>query len=293
MGEYCLFTFIHTCPQHVYPIEPAVVSFHLNRQRIVFLLGSISFGLIVTSFVTLYYAYLKKDVNSVLLCFKILQTSSSNTSSDTCKFSITYGMVTLWTLGGVLHSAFDISLWFISACCCLLPGGMCQRFGRFRKIGSYFVLVLVACMVAMATFAVILRAKYEAKKKLLTQGLNPAGTFVLNDPDSFSFVLAYLIEQALVWFVYYFILVSVLFSGILGCGCIPILGGRPYEMMIEWKEKERTLAKQESQTHTLKTSPVTEQSINDPDSFEVSLDVEKNKYTIENDKTINPPFGFS
>jgi len=214
-------------------------------QRIVFLLGSISFGLIVTSFVTLLYAYLRKDMNSILICFKDVSegfiltnttsTTSSSSSSDspngssgTCKFSITYGMVTLWTLGGLVHSIFDISLWFLSACCCLLPGGMLQRFGRYRKIGSYMVLILVACMCSMAVFSVILRAKYEARKTLILHGLSPSdASLLLHDAKSFSFILTYLIEQGLSWFVYYFIVVSLLFSGVLGCGCVPVLGGRP------------------------------------------------------------------
>ena len=36
-------------------------------------------------------------------------------------------------------------------------------------------------------------------------------------------------------FVYYPMFETVLFSGVLGCGSIPVLGGRPYEMKKEAK----------------------------------------------------------
>ena len=39
------------------------------------------------------------------------------------------------------------------------------------------------------------------------------------------------------FFVFYFITSTILFSGVLGCGRIPILGGRPYELRKEAAEK--------------------------------------------------------
>ena len=54
------------------------------------------------------------------------------------------------------------------------------------------------------------------------------------DKRSFRFLLGYLVEFVLALFVYYPLAVTVLFSGVLGCGGrVPILGGRPREMKRE------------------------------------------------------------
>jgi len=46
----------------------------------------------------------------------------------------------------------------------------------------------------------------------------------------FSFLVGYLLELVFALFVFYFVTSTVFFSGILGCGRLPVLGGRPYEM---------------------------------------------------------------
>ena len=216
-------------------------------QRMLLLFGSIAFGLIVTSFTTLYFAYIQRDMNTALICVKLFQKTDGTLGSVTtnvdasqdqlCRIKVTWGMVTLWTLGGVLHALFDQCLWFMSACCCCLPGAIFGNHRTLQKVGSVAVLFIVAIMIAIATFACILRAKYEARKEEILAGISSSW----EDPDSFSFALGYLVEQLLVWFIYYFIFVSILFSGVLACGRLPIIGGRPFEMRVEkWQlERER------------------------------------------------------
>ncbi|KAL3797822.1 hypothetical protein HJC23_006860 [Cyclotella cryptica] len=46
----------------------------------------------------------------------------------------------------------------------------------------------------------------------------------------YAFLVGYAVELTIALFVYYFITSTVFFSGILGCGRIPIIGGRPYEL---------------------------------------------------------------
>ena len=47
------------------------------------------------------------------------------------------------------------------------------------------------------------------------------------------------IEIGIAWMVWYPLVVTTLFSGLLGCGgCVPVLGGRPRDVQIE---KERAL----------------------------------------------------
>ena len=49
--------------------------------------------------------------------------------------------------------------------------------------------------------------------------------------QSFSFLLDYLVEQTLVWTIYFPTVATVIFSGVLGCnGLLPVLGGRPRDV---------------------------------------------------------------
>jgi len=48
--------------------------------------------------------------------------------------------------------------------------------------------------------------------------------------NDFEFLLAYMVEMALSYFLYYPVIGTILFSGILSCGHGSLLGGRPYEI---------------------------------------------------------------
>jgi hypothetical protein len=51
--------------------------------------------------------------------------------------------------------------------------------------------------------------------------------------EDFSFLKAYCLEFAVSLFLYYPLLDTVLFTGVLGCYRVPLLGGRPYEVRKE------------------------------------------------------------
>jgi len=55
----------------------------------------------------------------------------------------------------------------------------------------------------------------------------------VDSAQEFQFVLGFVVEMALSLILYYPIGVTILFSGILGCGRIPILGGRPAQVEAE------------------------------------------------------------
>lgn len=198
-------------------------------MRIVILLGSIVFGLAITNVIWLWFFYVEQD--TVLF---VLSASDGGVDSQQ-QVVVTKGMVILWTVGGVLHALFDNTIWFITACVCCLPG---QRFGhleRYRRYGTYAVVMAVVVCAAIATLVIVIRAASG-------DGGSPVEDIDLqqvHDPSAFSFLASYGIELALSLFVYYFVFATILFTGILGCGRIPILGGRPYEMTREQKRKER------------------------------------------------------
>lgn len=112
----------------------------------------------------------------------------------------------------------------------------------------------------VATFFVIVRLdndvneqeEYDASmaEKLAEDLVSGKGVGNINDENEngadgttttagsyrFTFLVGYAIELTVALFFFYFLTSTVFFSGILGCGRLPILGGRPYEL---WREEVR------------------------------------------------------
>jgi hypothetical protein len=202
-------------------------------NRLYLLLASTAFGLAVTNCVYLYYAFTDDEMDKLLINIIIDDQSPLNFQNIEA-LEITYGMVTLWTVGGLLHTLFDICMWYLSACACFLSGASCSRNGKYKLVGSYIVVAIAAVLVALALFVVLLRAAYDRRLRLAQEGI------VLEDFEwdelsrirNFSFLLGYLIELSLVYFAYYPILISLGFFG-----CIPFLG-RTKEIQKQARERE-------------------------------------------------------
>ena len=127
----------------------------------------------------------------------------------------------------------------------------CQTFG------IYIAVLAVILAIVGATFFVIVRLDSDVNKQeeydasmaeKLAEDLVDASRGGANDDGEtssttsstgsyrFSFLVGYAIELVVALFFFYFFTSTVFFSGLLGCGRIPILGGRPYEL---WREKIR------------------------------------------------------
>ena len=231
-------------------------------QRCVILIGSIAFGLAATNTVYLYYIYKDTDMNEALLRI-YLEGGNHLNRGDLKQFEITYGMISLWTFGGILHSLFDVCQWYLTACACCLPTGCfrkCSRASQWHKSGSYIVLAITAMLLSFATFVVVLRATYDNELRIMNEeeesnimeairtnvtettqtmanstttsnGIS-AAEFSENRIDwnllsriqMFSFMIGYFIELGLVYFLYYPLIGTALFSGVLGCGMLPFIG---------------------------------------------------------------------
>lgn len=204
-------------------------------QRIVCLIGSVAFGLSATNCVYLYYNYNNSNMNEILFRVHMENVENSLSTDKNQIWEVTHGMVALWTFGGLFHSAFDIILWFVSACSCCLPGGSCERCGHGQKVGGYIVVVVVIVLVAFTSFMVVLRASLESRENIFDRNINIQDVKwgQVNDVEAFSFILGYLIELSLALLFYYPFMATLLFSGILGCGKLPFLGGRPREIKAE------------------------------------------------------------
>lgn len=148
-------------------------------------------------------------------------------------YSLSKGMAILWTFGSLLHSLFDFTLWQVSACACCHPGGRCYQESGFcsmycNDLGSYMLVPFVLAMVGLAGYSSFRRV--TAFNELEDE-------FAVNDDlyqqvtggtlGPYTFLVKYVTELFLAWFVYFPLVTLVFFSGVLGCGKLPVLGGRP------------------------------------------------------------------
>ena len=160
-------------------------------------------------------------------------------------------MIFLLTVGSFVHSVFDMSIWYLMACFCFRPGGACQGGGgggcrdSCRNLGIYVAVLVVLAVVAGATAVAVVRLNEDMQREPDTAAEAFADSQLLDGSDGeagdgttnkFAFLVGYALELVVALFVFYFITSTVFFSGLLGCGRIPILGGRPYEI---WKEKRK------------------------------------------------------
>jgi hypothetical protein len=231
------------------------------RMRIVNLFGSIVVGLAVTNIIWLWFIFSDEyDSNTTVLTISlggintdVYNTTSSGRSSSqnsNDQINITEGMILLWTVGGIFHAVFDVTVWFMTACVCCLPGQRLERFYKYKWCGNYFVVLAVVACTAIATLSVLVRASLATEASVNSDvnvtGVDSAGLVDDNiqlDPandskEAFKYLLSYAVELALALLVYYPIVGTIFFSGILGCGKVPILGGRPYEMAQEQKLRD-------------------------------------------------------
>jgi hypothetical protein len=206
-----------------------------GMQRFIILIGSIAFGLAITNMV--YLGFLRSDQagTAVNLAYDKFGDLSESISQFT-SIDVDQSFLFLCTVGSFLHAAFDSLVWELAACTCFRPGGVFgQRrfFQFFQNWGLYLSVLLIIGAVIAATSVVILRLDANITvEDQSTQILEEAGI----ENTKFSFLLAYALELVFALFVFYFITSTVLFSGILGCGRIPVLGGRPYELRQEARE---------------------------------------------------------
>lgn len=223
-------------------------------MRLLNLLASVVFGLLLTNMIWLFFVLNKDhDADTQLITISLgdsengLNTTRLEAVNDgSNEIAITEGMVMLWTLGGGIHALFDNTVWYLSACVCCLPCHSQESLERFQKYGTIFMVFAFLCIGAIASFCVVLRASLsdddeEEVEELQSAGISDDQIDLLgfSDKSSFDFLLSYSVELALALFIYYPIVGTILFSGILGCGKVPILGGRPYEVLQEKKQIER------------------------------------------------------
>lgn len=224
------------CHHHLHPLK--------TRQRCIIFLGSFAFGVAITNICYLWFISTGRDAEQEVFSIDL-------NAQDPAHYSVTAGLVMLVTVGSGLHTIFDRFIWSVSACKCCRAGGTFEtnsinspRRGRWQDFGTYLVVLLVVLVCAAASFIVIVRVKMDDEGQTEIPYIQDNNTTLTDIVDSvkdfeledFSFMKAYCIEFGVSLFVYYPFFDTVLFSGVLGCYRLPLLGGRPYEVRKEEKK---------------------------------------------------------
>lgn len=230
------------CHHRLHPVR--------NKHRIILLMGSLAFGLIVTNLVYLWDddAFFG-DVDNAITTWgdkiynetELLRIDSeihvAGLRMDTSQMGI------LWTLGSGVHSLFDFGLWHMISC------GHCkQHMSCCTKTAGWTMAVfLVAIVVSITMVLSFFRIYFESEdgdemdeqesiiRAEISTGIETALDYANNDEPDFHFLFGYLIELFLSLFVYTPIVQTVVFSGLLGCCWMPFLGGRPRSLRNEKK----------------------------------------------------------
>ena len=182
------------------------------QDRVFLLVGSMAFGLAATSAVYIwFYIWGRESIDLVVV-------------------DIPIGLVA--SAAAILNSVFDLFLWYMHSCPCCLPGAF---FDLDRKcygkawvwVGRHLAACLVGLSLIMASGAALVRYYWVEDDDHHDNGNEGGGG------HGFSFLISYAIECILSFFIFDPIIACVLFSGVLGCFRLPILGGRPWEMKSE------------------------------------------------------------
>jgi len=113
---------------------------------------------------------------------------------------------------------------------------LCQNFGIYVAVLVVMLAVVAATGVAIARLTqdqsnAAVRQQQDkqqtAFEELAAERLEESSE---GNNDNVTFLVGYALELVFALFVFYFFTSTVFFSGILGCGRIPFLGGRPYEV---------------------------------------------------------------
>lgn len=213
--------------------------------RVVALIGSIMFGLAITNMIYLAFVFTDQDYDQSYVAVPQNGVTSRNeyVEGSVSELTLSNGNIALWTLGGVLHAMYDNVIWALAAW--NWNGDLKGRLASYQSMTrNVLVILCVLVAVAMSTLAGCIRAALDRdgvdRSAVKSGGLadDAVELFEIDTANDFEFMIAYLVEIILTMFVWYFVIGFVLFTGVLGCGKIPVLGGRPFDLLTEERERQ-------------------------------------------------------
>ena len=226
-----------------------------TAQRLLMLLGSFAFGIAVTNAIYFWFIMTGRDSNAEAFALSFSVESGENAPSST--ISVSYGLIALLTVGSGSHALFDRFVWSLGACKICRPGGVFEGQTRCNADwGKYMAVLLIMLVVCGTSFVVVIRALMEKGDEDIDifHDSNKDRDFQAQD---FKFLIGYLIEFTVSLFVMTPLIEFTLFSGLLGCCSLPILGGRSREIAMEKKaEKEQQKNAQKEKIKEIMNCPV-------------------------------------
>jgi hypothetical protein len=150
---------------------------------------------------------------------------------------VSVGSCCLLLFGGPLHVIFDLSIYFVQACPPCRAGGMFAKYlpeahqRCWLWIGAHIAFLVTVASLSLAIKVMLIRASIED---------DGDDSDIATAPKNYKFLLLYVLEVVVANFVVFPLGTFTMFSGVLGCGSIPGLGGRPFQV----KKHQRLLEKQ-------------------------------------------------
>jgi len=227
-----------------HPLHPVT-----SWERCVILLGSVAVGLLLSNLIYLWFVYYEFGMDDIVLSLGPKESLKES-------LNVTKLMITLWTFGSFVHTCFDLSIWHIKACTLCRYGSHESYVSDYAvKCGRTAGVTIVLLTLAFATYLVFLRAsedyKYSFQAMADVDEDDEAGESFLQPiifgggAQYFDFLAGYVVEFILAVFVYNPLMLTIVFTGVLGCnGKIPIVGGRPREL----KQQQRYAMKRQRYT---------------------------------------------
>ena len=225
------------------------------KHRLLILCGSLAFGLNITNIIYLWGNQVDEEItdaftdwartniyNGTNVTNAIIEDTIGD-ASDRLKVDIGSQLTILWTVGSAIHAAFDMALWHMISCGYCSYGTNasnrqdCLIFGWSTAISIVMLMIIATCVVVYFRVFPLTDESDRLDEQLVSimdDEIEPAvvmGFFLQGD---FSFILAFIIEFLASLFIWTPFLMTTLFTGVLGCGRIPCIGGRPREV---WKER--------------------------------------------------------
>lgn len=242
-----------TCFHHpLHPIE--------TWERMVVLLGSISFAMVATNIGYVWDWYDGEDhhfdPSEVVYQWNVTRTSGVVGDDDAGDSSyttvdITYGTLILWTFGCTFHSIFDFLVWNLSACACFNAGGRYGKTGvaaRCHDLGSYLLIPFVLGLLGLAGYSSYLRVTSGNTSLEEEYEDDLIGTLTEGKLGEYSFLIRFGVELLLAWFVFFPLVSTIFFSGLLGCNRLPLLGGRPRDKRVLEEDLKDTIVFSDDRT---------------------------------------------
>ncbi|KAL7566436.1 hypothetical protein ACA910_000916 [Epithemia clementina (nom. ined.)] len=223
------------------------------QMRLLCFISSVVFGLAITNVFWL-WARNDDENHAMLLTVETGTRPGSNLTgyvvnvNEDNDVEVTKDMVLLWTLGGMVHGMFDNLIWTLSICACCNPGGRFELLSKYKKIGVGLLTFFILIIVAVSSLSVVLRGVMEEEEEPTdVKELKSAGVFddaidlTQTNKDNYEFLMSYFVELSLEFAVYFPLIGTILFAGLLAFLRLPQFQGRSYEVELEEHELQKIL----------------------------------------------------